>query len=178
MLCFITGSSKSDYLLNKSYLNNKITIHSDYAYWINEKTTKFNYGLTQKGGTNLDYNRDFPHDYSSNLLGSTLNNESFAPCNFIITIYGACNSPYITISGHTYGINADIAANEFITVNSIDKTIIKTGADGKKTNCFNLRYKDSYIFEKIPSGQLNVSSNTFFKFDITVLDERSEPKWI
>ena len=176
--CYVTGASKSEYLLSKSYLTIKVTIYTDYPYWVRETTTQFNYGKTVMGGTNLDFNRDFPSDYTSNMLGKTLDSVSFAECNFKMVIYGVTENPEITIAGHKYAVNTSIAANEYLTIDSINKTIVKTLADGTTANCFNQRNRESYIFEKIPAGQSMVSSSTDFKFDVTLLDERSEPKWI
>ena len=176
--CFVTESAKSDYLINKGYMRLNVKVSTDMPYWIKETTTRFNYGGTGAEGTNLDYNRDFPHDYASNMLGTTLNNTSFVATNFIMKIYGACGSPVVTIAGHNYAVDVDLETSEYLTINSVNKTIIKTKADGSTENCFNLRDKSSYIFEKIPAGESNVASNSSFLFDITLLEERSEPKWI
>ena len=45
-------------------------------------------------------------------------------------------------------------------------------------NLFNVRGRDFYIFEKIPTGILNVSWSGSFGFDLNLLSERGEPKWI
>ena len=42
---------------------------------------------------------------------------------------------------------------------------------------FSDRNRDDYIFEKIPSGSNDVSWDGAFGFDVTLLEERSEPKW-
>lgn len=175
--CFITESSKTEYLIHKSYMKINVKVSTDFPYWVKESTTKFNYDKVVERGTNLDYNRDFPSDYSSNLLGTTLQNSNFVASNFKMNIYGACNSPVVTIAGHDYAVNVELASNEYLTIDSTNKTIIKTNANGKIENCFNLRNKTSYIFEKIPAGTLNVASSSNFKFDVTLLEERGEPKW-
>ena len=172
--CYITASSKSDYLISKGYMRINAKVTTDYPYWIKESTTRFNYGSTGEVGQNLDYNRDFPYDYASNLTSTTLNNINFVKSNFRIVIYGDCVNPVITISGHDYAVNTSLANNEYLTIDSINKTIIKTLADGKTENCFNLRNKASYIFEKIPVGNLHVSSSA----DFVLLEERGEPKWV
>lgn len=177
MKCFVTGSKKSDYLTNKGMMSVKLTVQTDFPSWVKETTTTFNYG-SGHAGTNLDYNNDFPYDYTSNLLGKSLENTSFYESNFIINVYGACVNPKVTIGGHDYEVLVELEANEYLTINSIDKTVILTKEDGTKVNCFNLRNRDSYMFQKIPSGTNLVSENGNFKFDITLLEERGEPKWI
>jgi hypothetical protein len=175
--CYVTENTKSDYLIHKGYMKINVKISTDFPYWVRETTTKFNYSRAGATGKNLDYNRDFPSDYASNMLTTELNNTNFVASNFRMNIFGACESPVVTIAGHKYAINVSLSANEFLTIDSTNKTIIKTLADGKTANCFNLRDRNSYIFEKIPSGNLNVSSSADFKFDVVLLEERGEPKW-
>lgn len=175
--CYVTESKKTDYLIHNGYMKITAKISTDFPYWVKETTHTFGYGVGQVG-TNLDFNRDFPSDYSSNLLGKQLNNTGFVPTNFRMVIYGACETPGITVGGHLYEVAASVAANEYLTIDSINKTIVLTHTDGTKENCFNLRNRDSYIFEKMPVGSSNVAVNNDFKFDIVLLEERSEPKWI
>lgn len=175
--CYVTESKKSNYLLNDGYMTISVKISTDFPYWIKESTTKFGYGGETGGGTSLDFNRDFPYDYSSNMLDTELNNTGFVPTNFLMRIYGACKSPCVTIGGHNYEVAVDIEANEFLTIDSTNKTILLTGEGGATRNCFNLRNKESYIFEKIPVGMSAVARNGEFKFDVVLLEERSEPKW-
>ena len=115
-------------------------------------------------------------DYTTNLLGKSLNNTDFIETNFRMVIYGACENPEVIIAGHKYQVNVSIAENEYLTIDSVEKTIVLTHTDGTRENCFNSRNRDSYIFEKIPSGVSGVSSG-HFKFDVTLLEERSEPRW-
>lgn len=175
--CFVTESKKADYLIHESYLKVTVKVSTDFPYWIKETSSTFNYG-GGVSGVDLDFKRDFPYDYTSNLLGKQLINTHFVAANFRINIYGACNEPRITIGGHDYEVFASIGANEYLTIDSVNKTIILTHSDGTKENCFNLRNRDSYIFEKMQPGNLNVSASGSFKFDIVLLEERGEPKWI
>lgn len=174
--CFVTESKKTEYQIHNGYMKLSIKVSTDFPYWIKETTETFNYGAGS-AGTNLDFNRDFPSDYTSNLIGKQLNNTDFVPSNFRINVYGACENPKVTIAGHDYEVNVTIEANEYLTIDSISKTVVLTHADGTKENCFKNRNKESYIFEKLPVGISNVSANGDFKFDVTLLEERSEPKW-
>ena len=74
--------------------------------------------------------------------------------------------------------NADLSDNEYLTIDSMTKTIVLTKYDGQKENCFHLRNRESYIFEPIPPGENIITWNGAFGFDVILLDERSEPKWI
>lgn len=63
-------------------------------------------------------------------------------------------------------------------VDSASAAIVKTAQDGTQTNLFNDRNKESYIFEKIQPGVNSVTWDGSFNFSVTILEERSEPKWI
>ena len=177
MKCFITESSKSEYLIHKGYLKIELTVSTDFPYWVKETRTKFNYDQ-EVTSDYLDFNRDFPFDFTSNLIGRPLKNTNFVDTNFKINIYGYCKNPRITIAGHDYEVNVSVDSNEYLTIDSVNKTIVLTHSNGTTKNCFNNRNRDSYIFKKIPSGTYNVSSNTSFKFDVVLLEERGEPRWI
>ena len=158
--CFVTSNVKSDYLINNGYMKINVKITTDIPHWIRENTTRFNYATSGELGKSLDYNRDFPHDYSSNLNVTRLNNTNFVPSNFLINIYGACDNPVITVGGHDYAVNVSLSATDYLTIDSINKTIVKTTETGGTENCFNLRDKNSYIFEKMP---ISFYSVTFYK---------------
>lgn len=175
--CFVTESAKSNYLIHKNYLKISVKITTDFPYWIKETMSTFNYGGLVDG-CDLDFNREFPFDYTSNLRGKQLNNEHFVAANFRINIYGICENPSVNIGGHLYEVEASVGNNEYLTIDSVNKTIVLTKIDGTQVNFFNKRNRNSYIFEKMPPGVSNVSANGIFKFDIILLEERGEPKWI
>lgn len=176
--CYVTESKKNEYLKSKTSISYSLTISTDQPYWIKESTYTYNISSSSSQEEGLDYNNDFPYDYTANMIGNQLHNEDFVPSNFRIHIYGACVNPYISINGHIYSVDVDIQAKEYLTIDSIDKTIVLTHADGTQTNCFNKRNRDSYIFEKIPLGYNPVASSDSFIYTITLLEQRGEPKWI
>lgn len=174
--CYITESKKSNYLYSHNYMQLTVKVTTDKPYWIKEARTLF-MPTSSQVGKNLDYNRDYPSDYTSNLLNQQLHNTNFVPSNFKLLIFGACTNPGVVINGHEYSVNVALEENEYIEIDSTEKTIITVHNDGTTTNCFNLRNKNSYIFEKIAPGILSVSSNSDFTFEIVLYEERSEPKW-
>ena len=94
-----------------------------------------------------------------------------------MVVYGAAENPALAVGGHLYQVDAVLQANEFLTVDSVGKTVILTHTDGSTENLFNSRNRDSYIFEKIPPGVSLVSLDGCQKADITLLEERGEPEW-
>lgn len=175
--CFVVESKKTEYVKKQGFVKVTLKVTTDSAFWTKESITTFGYGIANKGD-NLDFHGDFPSDYTSNMLGKQLNNTGFFDTNFKIVIYGLCENPGVTIAGHLYKVDASVARNEYLTIDSVNKTVTLVHTDGKVENCFHLRNKDSYIFKKIPCGVSNVSTSGDFKFDIVLLEERSEPKWI
>lgn len=180
--CYITGSTKGNYLINKGYLEVTLTIATDLSQWVKETTQSFWKEGSQvaKGDTtsnNLDYPYDYSYDYLNSLHERRIDNTGFVGSEFEIVIYGAVTNPVIYIGGHTYEVDCEISANEYLTINSRTKTIVLTRYNGEKVNCFKHRNKQSYVFEKIPSGNNIVVWDGNWGFDITLFEERSEPKW-
>lgn len=179
--CFITGSKKDNYLINKGYLKTTLIVTTDYPSWVKETTTVFRISGTSsqvtQGKRNFDFQFDFPYDYTSEMNNKTLNNTGFVGTKFKLIIYGACINPAIHISGHTYQVKCEVSDNEYLTIDSLTKKIVLTKYDGTEVNCFNLRNRDSYIFKEIPSGNNTVTWDGNFGFDVILLEERSEPRW-
>lgn len=176
--CYITDSSKSEYLINKNYMQIELTLQTDLPEWIKETTSTFRNSSSAEGEAFLDFPYEFPYDLKNGFSTGILNNTGFVDSNFRIVIYGAVKNPTLFIGEHEFSVNVDVATGEYLTIDSVNKTIVLTKNNGTKVNCFNNRNKDSYIFEKIPSGANVVTSpNTGIAFDITLLEERSEPKW-
>lgn len=185
--CFIKGSKKGKYLMRKGYMETTLSIVTDYPQWVKESTTSFRAdgrvttdGQTsgdKVGGKNLDFKRDFPYDYTSDMTNKTLNNTGFVGTNFKLIIYGAAINPTVHIGGHTYQVNCSVGDGEYLTIDSLEKTIYLTKQDGTTVNCFNQRNRASYVFEQIPSGQNTVTWDNTFGFDVILLEERSEPRW-
>ena len=185
MRCYITGSAKSNYLYHKGYLETSLTIASDCPQWTRETTTSFRINGTSSGenGTvtlakrNFDYNADYPYDYANGMQRNTLNNTGFVGTDFKLIVYGAAVNPAIFIAGHLYQVNCTVESGEYLTIDSIQKTVVLTRNNGMTVNLFNERNRASYIFEKIPAGVNAVSWGGDYGFDVILIEERSEPKW-
>lgn len=173
--CYIIGSKKSQYLASRRKMNAELTISSDKPYWVRESAHSFRKKGTSDAG--LDYPFDYLFDFTSAFRQAKLVSTDFTASNFRMIIYGACSSPVVYVSGHAYAVNCEIAEGEYLTIDSVAKTVTKTATDGTITNVFNLRGRDSYIFEKIGTGDSTVIWDGDFGVDIILLEERSEPKW-
>lgn len=173
--CYIIGSKKSQYLASRRKMNAELTISSDEPYWVRETSNFLKKAETADYG--LTYPHDYPFDYTNNIQSSKIFNTDFTATNFRMIIYGPCSAPSVYVANHAYAVNADAEAGEYITIDSAAKTVTKTANDGTITNLFNLRGRESYVFEKIPAGECSVSWEGDFSVDIILLEERSEPRW-
>lgn len=174
--CYVTASAKSSYAHDPCFTQFNIELTTDEPYWIKEQTFSL-YPAEVNDSAQLDYSYDYPYDYSKASGSQYVENDFFADSNFRMIVYGAADNPAIFINGHMYKVNVTVAANEYLTIDSIEKTIVLTRNDGTKVNVFDNRERSSYIFEPIPSGNNAVSWSGDFGIDITLIEERSEPKW-
>lgn len=173
--CYITDSKKSKYLASRRRMEAELTVTSDEPRWVRETLfTLRKAGLEDPG---MGYPHDYPFDYASGFRRSAIVNTGFTASNFRMIIYGPCTDPVVNVSGHNYVVKGEINAGEYITIDSDAKKVTKTQTDGTVSNLFNFRGRDSYIFEKIASGNNLVSWDGDFGVDIVLLEERSEPKW-
>lgn len=149
---------------------------TDRPYWTKETFNHFE-PASESESLGLDYPYDYPYDYVSTTSLYELSNTDFVANAFKIVIYGECSNPSISIGGHVYSVEVDINEDEYLTIDSRAKTIIKTDSIGNAINAFSGRNRTSYIFEAIKTGRNSIVVNGGFSFDITLYSERSEPEW-
>lgn len=177
--CYVTKSQKKNYLNSKRVMQVTLTLTTDQPQWVRENKFSFLFGQGERvEGQNLDHPYDFPCDYAFVPGENKVYNPSIAGAEFQMVIYGACDCPTVYIGNHAYTVNCTVGENEYLTIDSQTKKIYITHNNGETTNVFRHRDRVSYIFEKIPAGNTTVSWTGDFGVDITLFEERSEPKWI
>lgn len=120
----------------------------------------------------------YPYQYGTGYANEVLFNDHFADTPAIVTIYGPCAEPKIYIGGNVYGVEANAEEGERIVLDQIERKIYRVDATGATTNLFDYRIKTSDPFKKISPGDVTVQFSGEFGFDIELLQQRSEPKWI
>lgn len=173
--CFVFASIT---MPKRFYCEKEIKVLCPYPFWISEK--KLSFGKYNGSGSNnfLNYPYNYPYNYTGINKGfSQINNEHYYSVHFRMTIYGPCVNPMIIIGGHTYIVNTIVGENEYLEIDSRNRTVIKTLIDGTKVNEFNNRGFESETFKKIPPGVSPVNWSGEYGFDIVLFCERSEPKW-
>lgn len=177
---YITASTKSNYLITKRLCNITLTLTSDDPAWYREQVYSFvpGSGTATAIGGGTDYPYDYPYDFALSLNGRKIVCDSIGRSAFKLLIYGEVTNPAIVIGGHAYSVTGVVRAGESLLIDSLNKTITLTTAAGNKVNWFDKRVRENYIFEPLPAGQSAVSWLGTFGFDLTVIEKRSEPKWI
>lgn len=174
---YFVASEKTNYTAD-GFLKFNLTFVTDKPYWIKENiyTYRQDSVLAESVG-GLGYPYDYSYGFLSDINTTKVVNPSLLPQNAKIVIYGACINPVVLIDDYEYHLNLELDDDEYVTINTADKTIIKTDAQGTQTNVFSSRGRTSYIFQKIPSGEHIMSVLPETNIDVVVLEERSEPKW-
>lgn len=162
---------------NNIIANNTVKFYCPYPFWIKEETKSF---FGQSSGTTetfLDYPYDYDYDYFSGGSGSATWQTDFPfKSDFRMVIYGPAVNPRIVINDQVYQILDVLETSEHVVIDSKRGTIEKTTASGQKVNAFDLRNKAESVFEQIPAKTLSLSWPGTFGFDLTLYEERSEPR--
>ena len=176
---YITESKKKDYRVHGRFCHIDLVLTSSDPVWCREKTYIFggNNEPKQTDRSGYDFPFDYKYDFSVTANARQIVNDTVRGSRFKLRIYGEATNPTVIINGHAYTVHGMIKDGESLVIDSQNKTIVLTTASGTTINWFNNRERDSYIFEPIPPGMNNVVYNGLFKFDLTVIEERSEPKW-
>lgn len=177
---YITASAKKDYLISPKYCQIELTLTSAEPAWYTEKTHVFTNKQENPSilGSGADYPFDYKYDYAVFMKNRQIVCDSIISNRFKIRIYGEATNPTITIGNHQYTVNGMVKAGETLLIDGLNKTITLTTAQGNRINWFNKRNRANYIFEPIQPGINAVRYNGSFDFDLTIVEERSEPKWI
>lgn len=131
----------------------------------------------------LDYPHDYEYDYLARSAAAQIETSVLTPCDVLLTIYGLCDNPSITIGGNRYQVNCGVPANAYLTIDGREKTITVTLEDGTVVNVFADGVRGSgqgggeYIFEPIQPGVQAVGWDGSFGFDLGWYEEEGEPPW-
>lgn len=177
--CYIVVSEIANKSKHMLFVTKKLTILPVIPYWCIEKTKTFFKNDSSSTVTDgKKYNGRYAYKYGTGYAQTSLDNSEVAwDTPMIITVYGPAVNPSLTVGGHTYTVNATITAAERLVIDQLRKKIYKIGSAGTTTNLFNARDKTVDIFQFAPSGSVSVLHNGDFSFEITLIQQRSEPLW-
>ena len=176
--CYFYGR-ETDRWQTDNIISCEYKLVTDHPSWIHEESHQF-FAQSSSSATagGLDFPFDFPFDFAESKTGfEQWNIDHYASSHFNMTIYGPCKNPRVLINGYPRQVFTSLEVNEYLVIDSQDSTVIKHLANGTTVSVYNSRQFQPSIFEKIPSGLLNIDWSGTFGFDITLYIERSEPKW-
>lgn len=169
--CFIASSQTQPYEDVHHMTENTIEIYVPSGFWMREESRSFSAERPTPTGF-LKYPYDYDYDYTPPMSSASIwETESPFPSDFVMTINGPCTNPRVTINGYPYVVNASIPLGETLVIDSRKHTVMMGD-----TNLFDARGKEYSVFEKIPAGALEIAWDGF-DFSLTLMEERSEPKW-
>lgn len=176
--CYISGDIKTDAFMGVPIQVKNLTVVTDHPFWIHEVSRSFQQiisGDDPEG--HLDYEYDFNYDYTmpygSDLIWTV---DHFAPCEFLLTVFGPVTDPMILINGHPYQVYTSLDENDYMQINSRNNTIVKYRSDGVRQDIYDSRAKQQSVFDLITPGNIRVVWSGSFGFDLKLYCERSEPK--
>lgn len=181
--CYLRGyiyeSKKTKYFYNDRFLQSTLKFVTDEPFWITESTKSF---LPLSKNTDypyLDYPYDYDYDYMPDIIPvGYINLGHYAPCKYLLKIYGPAIDPAVTIGGLVRQVYTTLEAGQYLLIDSRDKTVKRVLNDGAVLDEFNNRCRGTKtIFEPIAPGMNEVIGSNTFGFDLTLFVERSEPKW-
>lgn len=156
-----------------------VDVYCPYPSWIREEIRSFS-AIEQSAENDeyLDYEYDYEYDYSTPTDGSVIwEVDHFAPCEFLMTIFGPVSNPRILINGYPYEVYTELGSNDYLQIDSRNNKVIKYLSNGTRQDMYNYRAKQQSIFEPITPGNITVMWPGTYGFDLTLFCERSEPKW-
>lgn len=180
LICYLGISSKIDsWRGGFHFLEKTLTILALMPFWYTEVTQAFRAGEVDSSPNGKRYNGRYPYQYGTGYANKILFNDHHSETPAVITMYGPCEDPQIYIARNLYGISgAGASAGERIVLDQLERTIYRVSVTGETTNLFDYRIKSSDQFIPIPSGDVPVQFSGEFGFDVKLMQQRSEPKWI
>lgn len=177
--CYIISSKKTEWENDIELLDNDIEVVAEYPFWITERKFEFKPSTGEQTGEYLDFDFDVQFDLLGDEKGvGNIDFEHYSSCNFLMTVYGPCTNPRITIGGNIYEVKTKLDTGEYLLIDSRAGTIYRVRVNGIKVNEFDSRNtEEGSVFKKIQPGYNLISWDGTFGFDLLLYVERSEPEW-
>lgn len=176
--CYITAGKFEDWESPVDFINLELTITTEYPMWITEREWNFTPGSASvKNGKR--YPGRYPYRYASGAASGIINQPSNSPAHFRLVMHGPVADPQCRIDGKTYGVvDTILGEDDYVVIDSDQNTVTLYSADGTSQNIYNKRTRGgNSVFQRLPSGVLDVHWAGGFLLSIVVFEERSVPRW-
>lgn len=173
---FVTSSETKTSDIAVYYSQNKVKLYCPRPIWTKENSYTFHsYGASSSD--NKRYPGRYPCRYANGMNNTYIQSPHFTDVNFTLVIYGPVANPQVIIGDKSYLVNIVLEQGERLEIDSRTRTVTKVSKNGEKVNAFHNREKGKTFFKKIPPGRQKVVWSGKFDWDLTIYEERSEPRW-
>lgn len=112
-----------------------------------------------------------------NTVPASLENPHYTECDFLLKAYGPFDELFFYVNDNQYRIVTSCKDGEYLLLDTRDETIVKVDSSGNKTNAYASQVFTLDNFKKIPAGSNSIRYKRNYAIEITLFQERSEPKW-
>lgn len=184
MPCYVIAREADNWWMDGRFFESTLTLLTLRRDWCRTHSYRFDpaQGSTVTG--DLDFPYDHPHDFATgSLLQRTVDNPGIDGADLVIRVYGEVTDPTVTIAGNAYGVTGHIPAGAYLEIDTERELVRRIGEFSDETDLFADRLaggegSGSYVFERMPRGKQSVSADSDVKFDVLVVEHRSEPRWM
>lgn len=176
--CYIYASKKTEYAINGNRCKMTLSLIFSDPSWTKEEWYSLPYEESEDNKEWLDYEYDYEYDYAGISNTKTIQNKSYAASDFVIRLHGPAVNPRIIINNHERSANVSLLKGERLEIRSKTRQVIVVKNNGEIENVYSKRSTRDYIFEKIPTGNLEISTGGNYDAELCLIDTRSEPLWI
>lgn len=175
--CYIKGIKPDEWVCSCDFMDVELILSVEYPFWLKEKECVFR-RTGQMSVGNKRYPGKYPCRYPNGQTKGLVYQTFIKPCDFKLTINGPSVNPSVEIGDNVYGITGRIEEHEYVVIDTrrgfVRKYLNNAGA---YENLYNARTRDNSIYEKLPTGTLNITWTGEFDFSLKMFEERSFPKW-
>ncbi|MBE6754056.1 MAG: hypothetical protein E7559_06890 [Ruminococcaceae bacterium] len=174
--CWCTASTKKLSCDFPSIAEVQLKLYPESPAWCTERVYRFTTGGSEEVSGHK-YPCGYPRRYGTGNRELVMNNRSVAPAPMRIVFYGAAVNPRLLAGGSDIGINISLDEGEYAVIDQLAREVYMVDRAGVRTNCFDKRRKNGMTFNNVPSGSSTVQVVSGGRVDITLVEQRSEPRW-
>lgn len=152
-----------------------LKVYPQMPMWCTERKYRFSSGSGEEVGHRYPYR--YPYRYGAGIRSLTLSNRSIAPAPMRIVFYGPVSDPRVLVGEIDIGIDITLQSGEYAVVDQLTREVYSVSRSGERRNCFDSRRKTGMTFESAPPGSSQVQFVRGERVDITLIEQRSEPRW-
>ena len=174
--CYLAVSSDlGTYSKRRHFAEKDMTVLITEPFWCREQQYRFTGEGVQVMSDGKRYKGRNPYRYGTRYQSTRFTNEHYAPCPALIIFDTPSTNPSAYIGGQGYTVHTTVKEGEQVIINQLDKTVTHISREGMVANVFNLRDKEADVFQYIQPGLQDILFLS--DFSLTLIQQRSEPRW-